>query len=152
MNYDILASEIRKEKYIDLSDEDIAVALNEKIVLTVNDISTTEIAAWAVENGVMVKLHMIDLSSDAPTELRAVVRTLLTVLEKLDSWRILGGDHKLSLAAQTIIDVLIRADIVTREQVEELIAMATKRCSWSELYLGSMIGSHHIAEARRYAK
>lgn len=148
MNYQTLTEELTRDEYKALSHQEAADALNAPTISIVRNVPTAEIATWAAENGVMSGLYMIDLSPDAPVELRAVVRTLLTVLERLDAWRILSDDGTPTPAAQTMMGALMQAGVMTENQAAELMAMAVEMSSWATQNWAGKIGEHHVAEVR----
>lgn len=143
MNYQALANELARDDYKALSDQEAADLLNAATIPVVRNVPTMEIATWAAENGVMAGLYMIDLSSDAPIALRSVVRTLLTVLERLDSWRILGDDGQPTAAAQAMMSALMQAGVMTEEQAAELTTMAITTVSRAQqLGIGEVLPGH----------
>ena len=143
MNYDALKEELAKEEYKDLSDQAAADALNKPTITTTRNIPTVEIATWAAENGVMAGLWAAERMPETPAALYGAIKTLLTVLERLDEWRILGDSGHLTPAASQMTGALIQAGIMTQEQANELAAMSTTTISRAEqLGLGVVLPGH----------
>ena len=129
MNCQILATEVAKEEYKDLSDQAVADALNAATITAVRNVPTVEIATWAAENGVMAGLFALERSPETPTPLYGVIKTLLTILERLTEWRILTDGGEPTGAAAAMMAGLIQAGVMTDEQAGELMAMAMEQTS-----------------------
>lgn len=129
MNYQMLAEELAKDEYKALSDQEAADALNAKVIPVVRNIPTVEVATWAAENGLMAALWAAERSPDTPAALYGAIKTLLTVLERLDEWRILDENSNPTQAATQMMGGLMQAGIMTQEQADELLAMATTTIS-----------------------
>lgn len=133
MNYQALAAEVAKLEYAELSDQEVADALNAATVVSVRNLPVAEVAAWATESGVMTGLYLVQLSQDAPIELRAIAQTLLNVLETLDEWRIADPSGQPTAAAERIIGALVQAGVMTLEQSQDLVSLAVGAVSWGEV-------------------
>lgn len=143
MNYDKLKEELAKPEYATLSNQEAADLLNKAMILTVRNIPTIEIATWAAENGVMAGLWAAERATETPAALYGAIKTLLTVLERLDEWRIVDEDRHLTPAASQMTAGLIQAGIMTMEQAYELAAMATRLISRAEQAgLGEVLPGH----------
>jgi hypothetical protein len=143
MDYNILREELARDEYKSLSDQEAADALNAATVPAVRNVPTREIATWAAANGVMTALYMVNLTPDAPIELKAIVQTLLAVLERLDDWHIVAGVGQPTPAASAMMAALMQAGILDEKQADELIGMATTYTSRGEqLGLGLVLAGH----------
>lgn len=139
MNYQRLAEELAKEQYKDFDDQAVADSLNAATISIVRNVPTVEVAAWAAENGVMAGLFGLERSSETPAPLYGAIRTLLTILDRLDEWRILDDGGKLTGAASVMMSGLLQVGVISEAQVEELIAMAVTETSRAEqLQLGTV--------------
>lgn len=148
MNYDKLKEEIAKEEYKGLSDSQIAALLNRATITAVRNVPTTEIATWAAENGLMAMLWAAERAPETPAPLYGAIKTLLTVLDRLNEWRILDAGGHLTPAAMQMVGGLIQAGIMTQEQADELAAMATTTTSWAALNWPGEIAYWDVARAR----
>ena len=133
MNYELLKTELARDEYKDLSNQQVADAINAKTVTTVRNIPTVEIATWAAENGLMAALFAAEREPETPAALYGVSKTLLTVLERLDEWRVLDAEGKATPAAEAMIGGLIQAGLMTQEQAGQLLAMATTALRWVDV-------------------
>lgn len=148
MNYQRLATEIAKAEYRELSDQAVADALNAATITTVRNVPTIDIATWAAENGVMAGLFALERSAETPAELYGVIKTLLTILERLAEWRILDADGKPTPAALAMMGGLMQAGVMSEAQAGELTAMAKTPASWALVNLGQLVGDGHVKSVR----
>lgn len=132
MNLDLLREELAKEAYKELADDAAADAINAKTIETVRNISTTELAAWAAENGLMANLWAAERSPETPAALYGVIKTLLAVLDRLDEWLVVDVSGNLTPAAAQMTAALMQAGLMTAEQAAELQEMATTERRWVE--------------------
>lgn len=130
MNYELLKGELAKDEYKGLSDQEAADAINAKTVATVRNIPTVEIATWAAENGVMAALWAAERSPETPAALYGVIKTLLTVLDRLNDWRVVDDGGNPTAAAMAMMGGLQQAGLMTPEQAEELVGMAFTDVRW----------------------
>lgn len=151
MNYELLASEIAADKYKNMSDQEVADALNAATITTVRNIPIRELAEWSSQNGIMPALFAAERDPATPAALYGAIKTLLTILTPglLDSWEVLGASGEPTSGANGLMGGLIQAGLMTTEQAGELAAMATMTASWAELYNdGQPVGDGHVASAR----
>lgn len=132
MNHQLLAEEVKLPEYEKLDDQAVADALNAPTITAVRNVPTVEIATWAAENGVMAGLFALERSPETPTPLYGVIKTLLTILERLDEWRILSDDGKPTGAASAMMAGLKQAGVMSDAQVLELLTMAATMTSRAE--------------------
>lgn len=152
MNYQTLATEIAKEEYKGLSDQAVADALNAATITTVRNVPTIEIATWAAENGVMAGLFALERAAETPAPLYGVIKTLLTILERLDEWRILDAGGEPTGAAAAMMGGLIQAGVMSEAQAAQLTAMAQTKTSWAALHNnGEPVGDGHVRSVREGA-
>lgn len=143
MNYQILATEIAKPEYSGLSDQAVADALNAATITMVRNVPTIEIATWAAENGVMAGLFALERAAETPAPLYGVIKTLLTILERLDEWRILSDGGSPTSAAAAMMAGLIQAGVMSEAQAGELTAMAQAQTSIAaQIGLGRVEAGH----------
>lgn len=143
MNYQTLTEELTRDEYKALSHQEAADAINAETIPIVRNIPTVEIATWAAENGVMAGLWAAERNPETPATLYGAIKTLLTVLERLDEWRILNESGQPTAAATQMMGGLIQAGIMTQEQADELAGMAlTKISRGQQLRIGFVLPGH----------
>lgn len=119
MMYDVLAGEIVKPEYADMTDAEIAAALNAPGASTRRRVPIAELQARAMESGVYTALRVVVGNAQAPAELRAVAQTVLD----LANARFADVDMDNASAVQ-MFGALQQAGVITAQQAAMIDALA----------------------------
>ena len=119
MMYDVLAGEIVKPEYADMTDAEIVEALNAPGVSTRRRVGISELQALAMESGVYTALRVVVGNAQAPAELRAVAQTVLD----LANARFADVDMDNASAVQ-MFGALQQAGVITAQQAAMIDALA----------------------------
>ena len=120
MDYTILSNEIRLPQYENMTDSEIADALNALSAATRRRVPIAELQALAMESGVYTALRVVVGNAQAPAELRAVAQTVLD----LANARFADVDMDNASAVQ-MFGALQQAGIITPQQAAAIDALAT---------------------------
>ncbi len=120
MMYDVLAGEIVQPQYADMTDAEIAEALNAPGASTRRRVGISELQARAMESGVYTALRVVVGNAQAPAELRAVAQTVLD----LANARFADVDMD-NASAVHMFGALQQAGVITAQQAAQIDALAT---------------------------
>ena len=135
MDYTILSNEIRLPQYENMTDSEIADALNALSAATRQRVPIAELQARAMESGVYTALRVVVGNAQAPAELRAVAQTVLD----LANARFADVDMDNASAVQ-MFGALVQAGVLTQQQAAQIDGLATVpgRSRAQELGLGTV--------------
>ena len=120
MDYTILAAELQQPQYAEMTDSEIAAALNTPSASTRRRVPISELQAQAMESGVYTALRVVVGNAQAPAELRAVAQTVLD----LANARFADVDMDNASAVQ-MFGALRQAGVITAQQAAAIDALAT---------------------------
>lgn len=127
MTLDALKTEIAKPEYEGLSNQQIATAINAKTLTRARLVETWEVKKHAIESGYWPAI-VLACNSDV----LAVAGLAISARDWIDdtAGKIRTIDFGLA-SAQYLVGGLVQATLMTQEQADELLALATETVAWT---------------------
>lgn len=120
MDYTILSNEIRLPQYENMTDSEIADALNALSAATRQRVAVATLQARAYEIGASMALRMAIVAPETPAQLRALCEEVLSLVNsRLDS---IDLDNP---SAVQMFGALVQAGVLTQAQAAQIDGLAT---------------------------
>lgn len=120
MDYTILSNEIRLPQYEDMTDSEIADALNALSAATRQRVAVATLQARAYEIGASMALRMAIVAPETPAQLRVLCEEVLSLVNsRLDS---IDLDNP---SAVQMFGALVQAGVLTQQKAAQIDGLAT---------------------------
>jgi len=149
MTYAALKAEIALPAYEGLSDAEIVAALNAETIDAWRDLSTGEVAGFALLNLAWTGIKALAANAEAPSEARAVADAALTLLTNPAIQTVQLSDETKRTTFIAMLDALVSAGAITSDHKAGLLAMAQSKTSRAALLgmAGLTVGDLESARA-----
>ena len=139
----ILADELRKPQYANLSDQQAADAVNAKTVTIEQPVAISALKQYAILQGIWPKIKLGQQSSN-----QQQAALCMSILDWVDDPRISTINVNM-LEVKAMLSSLVSFSILTQQQMDEVVAMGTKVVSWTSTVGLPEVGIGLVQNARK---
>jgi hypothetical protein len=147
MDLGVLATEIAKPEYADMTDQQIADAVNAKTVSVRQLVPTWLVKQHGIENGYYAKIKIAACDTTIPVEVRGLCISVLAWIDD-QAGKIQSLDMDLA-STYAMVSGLIASSIMTQAQATSLDQLADHDVRWVDHVGLGDVGIGYITLARR---
>jgi len=148
MELKTLKDEIAKQEYDGMSDQQIADAINAKMVQVTKPIPTWKVKQHAIERGYWAKIQLVTANTSLPDQVRGLAISARDWIDDV-SGKVQTLDTSRS-SVLTMLGAMVSTTLMTQQDADDLIALASESVSWTSANGLSEVGPGLIVSARRW--
>lgn len=139
----VLSDELSKPEYQGLSDQAAADAINAKTVTIEQPVAISALKQYAILQGIWPKIKLGQQSSN-----QQQAALCMSILDWVEDPRI-GTINVNMLEVKAMLSSLVSFNILTQQQMDEVVAMGTKVVSWTSTVGLPEVGVGLVRNARK---
>lgn len=146
MDITILANELAKPEYAELTDQQAADAVNAKTVPVRVLVETWRVKQYAIEQGIWGAVKIASKKDGVPDSVKALCISLIDWID--DAAGKIQTVNMDLMSVQYMLSGLVQAGLATQEQVVAILALADSTIAWTQSVGIETVGDGHVKSAR----